>query len=302
MTSEILKLEVRDRAVRELIPEDTTIEQLATGFVFTEGPVWCGDYFLFSDIPMDRIIRLRFTRQGPEVSTFRQPSGNSNGLTLDKSNRLIACEHGTRRVTRTEPDGSIKVLADNYRGQRLNSPNDVVVKSDGGIYFTDPPYGLREHLELRETECNGVYRISPGGELTLLVDDCDRPNGLAFSPDESLLYINDTVRRHIRVFNVAADSTLTDGKVFIDMRGDEPGVPDGMKVDRHGNVYCTGPGGFWIISPAGQLLARVMPPELPANLAWGDRDWQSLYLAAHTSVYRIRTNTQGIPVGNRGGM
>ena len=298
MTIENLKVEVRDNAIREILPEDAMIEQVATGFGFTEGPVWCDDYLLFSDIPKNRIIRLDMRRHGPEVTTFRCPSGNPNGSTLDKSHRLINCEHSGRRVTLTEIDGTVKVLADRYNGGRLNSPNDVVVRSDGSIYFTDPPFGLRDGMEWKEQPCHGVYRIAPDGEIALMVDDFDRCNGLAFSPDESILYINDTFRQHIRAFDVAKDGNLSNNRVFIEMHGEEPGAPDGMKVDRNGNVYCTGSGGFWVMNPEGKCLARVFPPEFPSNMAWGDNDWQTLYLTARTSVYCIRTLVQGIPVGS----
>jgi gluconolactonase len=296
---ESLKIEVRDKAVRELLPEECLIEQVATGFGFTEGPVWCGNHLLFSDIPMNRVIRLDLRREGPEVTTFRSPSGNPNGSTLDNSHRLINCEHSGRRVTLTEIDGTVRVLADSYNGGRLNSPNDVVVKSDGSIYFTDPPFGLPNGTEFKEQPCNGVYRIAPNGELSLSIDDFDRCNGLAFSPDESVLYINDTFRQHIRAFDVAADGSLSNGRVFIEMQSEEPGAPDGMKVDRMGNVYCTGPGGFWIINPEGKCLARVFPPEPPSNMAWGDSDWRTMYLTARSSVYRIRFLVPGMPVGSR---
>ncbi len=296
LSIESLKIEVHNKAIHEIIPEGAMVEQLATGFGFTEGPVWCGDYLLFSDIPQNRIVRLRMLSEGPEVTTFRSPSGNSNGLTLDKSRRLIACEHSTRRLTRTEIDGSITVLAERYQGKRLNSPNDVVVRSDGSIYFTDPPYGLARLTAWKELPFNGVFRLAPDGELVLLVDDFDSPNGLAFSPDETILYVNDTMRGQIRAFDINSDGNLSNGRVLIEMRGPEPGAPDGMKVDQKGNIYCTGPGGFWIIEPGGKCLARVMPPELPANLAWGDRDWQSLYLTARTSICRLRLSVPGIAV------
>lgn len=291
-----LNIEVHDKAFHQIVPEEAILEQVAGGFGFTEGPVWCGDYLLFSDIPQNRIVRWHRLSEGPEVTTFRSPSGNSNGLTLDRSRRLIACEHSTRRVTRTDNDGSITVLAEQYQGKRLNSPNDVVVRSDGGIYFTDPPYGLTNMNEWKELPFNGVYCLAPDGELVLLVDDFDRPNGIAFSPDESILYVNDTARRHIRAFDVKPDGNISNGRTLIEMEGAEPGAPDGMKVDSQGNIYCTGPGGFWIIEPGGKSLGRIMPPELPANLAWGDADWKSLYLTARPSIYRLRLNVPGVPV------
>ncbi len=291
-----VQVEAYSSAIWQIVPENGTLEQVATGFEFTEGPIWCGDYLLFSDIRRNRIIRLCMSNQGPEVTTFRSPSGNSNGLTLDKSGRLITCEHSTRRVTRTEVDGSVSVLAERYGGRRLNSPNDVVVRSDGSIYFTDPPYGLKDFNVWKELSFNGVYRFAPDGELVLLVDDFDRPNGLAFSPDESVLYIDDTSRGHIRAFDVNPDGNLGNGQVLIDMQSSETGGPDGMKVDQKGNIYCTGPGGLWVIDPSGQCLGRIVLPELPANLAWGDMDWKTLYITARSSIYRLRLAVPGVAV------
>lgn len=290
------EVEVHDDAIWQLIPEQVAVEQVATGFDFTEGPIWCGDYLLFSDIPRNRIVRLRTGSEGPEVTTFRSPSGNSNGLTRDRSGRLIACEHSTRRVTRTEIDGSVTVLAEQYQGQRLNSPNDVVVRSDGSVYFTDPPYGLENLTVGKELPFNGVYRFTPAGELELLVDDFDRPNGLAFSPDESVLYVDDSPQVHIRAFDVSPDGSLSNGRLFIDMRSPEAGAPDGMKIDQQGNIYCTGPGGLWIIQPGGKCLGRIVLPEQPANLAWGDPDWKTLYITARSSIYRMRLMVPGVAV------
>lgn len=290
------RIEVHDKAIWQLVPEGATAEQVATGFDFTEGPVWCGDHLLFSDIPRNRIVRWRMLGEGPELTTFRSPSGNSNGLTLDRSGRLIACEHSTRRLTRTEIDGSITVLAERYEGRRLNSPNDAVVRSDGTIYFTDPPYGLANLTAWKELPFNGVYRLAPDSELVLLMDDFERPNGLAFSPDEAVLYVDDTARGHIRAFDVDSDSALSNGRVLIEMRSSEAGAPDGMKVDQRGNIYCTGPGGIWVIEPGGKCLGRIFLPELPANLAWGDSDWRTLYITARTSVYRLRLSVPGIAV------
>ncbi|MDD5190671.1 MAG: SMP-30/gluconolactonase/LRE family protein [Dehalococcoidales bacterium] len=292
-----LNVELRDKTALQVLPPDAAIEQVATGFAFTEGPVWRGNYLLFSDIPQNRLVKLRLLREGPEVTTFRYPSGNANGNTLDNSQRLVTCEHTGRRVTLTEIDGSIKVLADAYEGRRLNSPNDIVIRSDGSIYFTDPPYGLPNNgTGWKEIPFNGVYRIAPDGEVHLLADDFDRPNGLAFSPDEKILYVNDTVRRHIRAFDVKPNGDIVNGRVLIDMALPEPGAPDGMKVDTRGMVYCTGPGGFWVIDPTGKCLAVVRTPELPANMAWGDADWRSLYLTARSSIYRLRMNVPGIPL------
>lgn len=291
-----MEIESYDDVMRQIVPESAAFEQIATGFGFTEGPVWCGDHLLFSDIPRNRIVRWQMRSEGPEVRTYRSPSGNSNGMTLDRTGRLIVCEHSGRRVSRTEMDGSISVLADRYDGKRLNSPNDVVARSDGSVYFTDPPYGLMDGVLWKEQPFNGVYRIAPDGELLLLADDFDRPNGLAFSPDEAILYVNDTARGHIRAFDVSQDGSIGSGGILIEMNLPGEGAPDGMKVDLEGNVYCTGPGGIWIVAPGGKHIGRIRLPETPANLAWGDADWRTLYMTARTSVYRLRLSARGIPV------
>ena len=273
-------------------------ERLATGFQFTEGPVWHPHgYLLFSDIPANRIHR--WTPEG-QVDVWREPSGNSNGLTLDRKNRLVACEHGNRRVSRIETDGTVVTLAGSYQGKRLNSPNDVVVKSDGNIYFTDPPYGITPGESSscgreQEQPCNGLYRILADGAVELLVDDFDRPNGLAFSPDESILYVDDSPRRHVRAFDVRADGSLTNSRIIADMDHPQPGSPDGMKVDEEGNLYVTGATGVWVFDPDGACLGVVVTPERPANCAWGDSDRKSLYITARNSLYRIRTKVAGVP-------
>ena len=287
-------LAAKSSGFRQLFPQGAKIKRLAGGFQFTEGPIWFAEenYLLFSDISGNTIFQLGENRQ---VTTFRHPSGNSNGLTRDRQGRLITCEHSNRRVTRTEKDGSITVLADQFQGKKLNSPNDVVVKSDGAIYFTDPPYGIQP--EQQEQPVQGVYRLSPDGqELTLVADDFDRPNGLAFSPDEKQLYIDDSSRRHLRVFEVQADGTLAKGRIFHDMNVNKEGVPDGMKVDLEGNIYCTGPGGVWVFDATGNQLGTIVTPEIPANCAWGGTDWRTLYITAQTSVYQIRVKIPGIPV------
>ncbi|MSS70926.1 MAG: SMP-30/gluconolactonase/LRE family protein [Candidatus Latescibacteria bacterium] len=292
------RFEVRDQAFRKYVGEGVTIEHLATGFQFTEGPVWLrGEKdLLFSDIPSSRIVRYRFEADGPHVTTYRHPSGNANGHTLDRQGRLVSCEHSGRRVSRTEADGRVDDVAARFEGKRLNSPNDVVVKSDGAVYFTDPPYGLKNYTEGKELAVNGVYRVAPDGAMTLLAEDFERPNGLAFSPDESILYIDDSAHRHIRAFDVRADGTLANGRLFLDMAHEDKGSPDGMKVDVEGNVWCTGPGAVWLITPDAKVLGRIVCPEQPANLAWGDDDGRSLYITARTSLYRLRTEVQGIRV------
>jgi gluconolactonase len=276
----------------DLISRAARTRPVATGFQFTEGPVWFAEEkaLLFSDIPGNRVLKL--TSDG-QVTVFRHPSGNSNGLTRDKQGCLIACEHGNRRLTRTEVDKTVTVLAERYGGRRLNSPNDVIVKSDGAFYFTDPPYGIRHDQE--EQPVRGVYRLSGSqSEPVLVADDFEGPNGLAFSPDESRLYIDDSERRHIRVFDVQPDGSLSNGRIFCDMDIDKPGSPDGMKVDIQGNVYCTGPGGVWVLNNEGKHLGTIVMPEQPANCAWGDDDLRSLYITAQTSVYKIRTNIAGM--------
>lgn len=266
---------------------ELNVEKVSGGYQFTEGPVWTPwGTLLFSDIPANRIHEI-----GEKPRVYREPSGNSNGLTFDLEGRLIACEHSTRRVTRTEKDGSLTVLAERFEGKRLNSPNDAVVKSDGSVYFTDPPYGIGK--DQQELEFQGVYRIRPDGKIDLLVRDFDRPNGLCFSPDEKVLYIADSSdRRHIRAFRVAEDGTLCGGEEFAKLA--EGGVPDGMKVDAQGLLYSSGPGGVWVFDPSGKHLRTIPVPETPANLAWGDSDGRTLYITARTSVYKVR-----LPVGGK---
>ena len=280
-------LEVASPELNRLVPGEAAIERVAAGFKFTEGPIWCDDHLLFSDIPSSRIVRLRWLPEGPEITTFRTPTGNSNGLTLDRHGRLLACEHSGRRVSRTEADGAVTTLADRYQGHRLNSPNDVIVRSDGAVYFTDPPYGLRNLSEGRELPVNGVFVLTTSGDLRLLHDDFERPNGLALSPDERTLYIDDTARHHIRSYPVHPDGSLGSGGLFAELKAPEPGGPDGMKLDQEGNIYCTGSGGIWVFSPAGKHLGRIVFPELPANLAWGGADQRTLYATARTGVYRL---------------
>ena len=279
--------------------DEPKLEHLATGFGFTEGPVWLGDHLLFSDIPRSRIVRYQDQDDGPAISTFRFPSGNSNGQTLDRQGRLLTCEHSNRRVTRTEPEGSVTVLASRFEVGLLNSPNDVIVRSDGLIYFTDPPYGLANHSRDKQQTFNGVFRMAPDGEdLTLLLDSYARPNGLAFSPDESTLYIADSQPKLIMVYDVLADGSLQNERTFAELPAaeGEEGVPDGMKVDSEGNVYATGPGGLWVFAPDGTQLGRLRMPTVPANCAWGDADSRSLYLTARTELYRIRVSVAGIPI------
>ncbi len=268
-------------------------ERLDTGFEFAEGPLWMDDLgLLFSDIPADKIYR--WTEDGG-TEIWRDGSGNANGLTQDIEGRLIACEHGTRRVSRTGSDGRVITIASEYQGGRLNSPNDIVTHSSGQIYFTDPPYGIEEAD--REQPVNGVYRITLDGDLLLLADDFTRPNGLAFSPDESTLYIDDSGKRHVRVFDVLPDGDISNSRLFADMDHPQPGSPDGMKVDIEGNIYVAGATGLWVFEPAGNLLGVIVTPERPSNCAWGDEDKQTLYITARSSIFRIRMKTPGIAPG-----
>jgi gluconolactonase len=296
-------LEVKNPGLHDLIAPDAAIERIAGGLGFTEGPVWRDGALLFSDIPNKRIARWRRLPEGPELTTFAR--GMSNGLTLDRQGRVLAAEHDGRRVTRVADDGSRTVLAGEFQGKRLNSPNDIVVKSDGSVYFTDPPYGVQpsvpgvprpagwwtKPIPGKEQTAHGVYRLAPDGGLHLVVDDFALPNGLAFSPDESVLYVDDSAHKHIRAFDVQPDGSLGSGRVLLDMASDEPGVPDGLKVDVHGNVFCTGPGGVWVCRADGTLLGRIVLPELPANLGWGE-DGSVLFLTARTSIYRLATRTR----------
>jgi gluconolactonase len=286
--------------LRAIVPEGARIEKLAGGFQFTEGPVWAAEgYLLFSDIPNN--VVLKWDAKSGKVTDYRRPSGNTNGNTLDRQGRLVSCEHSGRRVARQERDGSFTTVVDRYQGKRLHSPNDVVVKSDGAIYFTDPPYGLPKQDEdpARELPHNGVYRFKDG-QLTLLSTELKRPNGLAFSPDEKTLYVanSDPQRKLWMAYAVQADGTLGAGRVFFDVSSSqEDGLPDGMRVDRLGNLYCTGPGGVWIFSPAGKHLGTIRPAEVPANCAFGDADGKTLYMTARTGLYRIRLNVAGLRPG-----
>jgi gluconolactonase len=299
----------RDPALDQLLPRDARIEKLAGGFEFTEGPVWVaeGGYLLFSDPNTNMIYRWS---QDGQVSVYRAKSGytgvdigdyhqpGSNGLALDREGRVTIDQHGNRRVIRVERTGAVTVLADRYQGKRLNSPNDLVYRSDGSLYFTDPPFGLPKVFADpgKETPWSGVYLLRDG-KLTLLTAELSGPNGIAFSPDEKTLYVDnwDPTRKVIMRYDVLADGTIANGRVFFDITRTVPGDEawDGLKVDQRGNVYAAGPAGVYILSPEGRHLGTITPPEHVANFAWGDDDLQTLYITASTGLYRIRMSVPG---------
>ena len=286
--------------MEKLISADTEIETVAEGFIFTEGPVWDAknQALLFSDIPGDTIYKWS-SKAG--TSVYRKPSHFSNGLTYHPNGFLVSCEHRGRCISMENEKGEAIPLATHFDGKRLNSPNDVITSSDGSIIFSDPIYGLQEGLggpADAELDFQGVYRFDPAdNSLTLLVDDFERPNGLMLSDDEKWLFINDTPRQHIRVFEVSESWQLKNGRIWVELWDKECiGRPDGMKLDISGNVFCTGPGGVWIFNPNAELLGRIYLPDKTANLAWGDADYQSLFITSSTFVYRIRCITHGKPL------
>ncbi len=293
-----MPIEQLTTGLTEVIDLNAEIRELGSGYGGdngpAEGPLWWreGNYLLFSDIHNDR--RMKWA-ENEGVTLYSAPTNRANGLTRDWQGRLLACEHQTRRVTRREPDGSITVVAGSYRGRRLNRPNDVIVKSDGSIYFTDPGFPA-PGLDL---DVNGVYHVTPDlGTITLVVWDFTRPNGLAFSPDESVLYVNDTRRRQIRAFDLEANGMplLATDRVFCDLNGERPGSPDGMKVDREGNVYCGGSGGIWVIAPSGVHLG-VINHGAPAttNVAFGGADWKTLFFTTRHTLGCVPVNVPGLP-------
>lgn len=309
-----------DPALDAIVPADAELERLATGHDFTEGPIYMREgYLLYSDIPRNTIYK--WTPDG-QVSEFMKPSGyegtdappgafiGSNGLTVDGEGRLVICEHGNGRVTRLERDGKKTVLAAKYEGRRLNSPNDIVFKSDGSIYFSDPPYGFVQQDEdpKKELDYNGIFRLADG-KLQLLTKELTRPNGLAFSPDEKYLYVsNSDPKRKIWVrYEVQTDGGIRNGQTFLDVTGPEAGNPDGLKIDKQGNLYCTGPAGVYVITPELRHIGTIGLPEVPANCHWGKytdgkasaelkagEGATALYITAQSSVYRVVLNIAGI--------
>ena len=295
-------IERLDPALDALVPVDAVIEKLAEGFGFIEGPVWVDDdggFLLFSDIPGNAIVK--WTPDGT-VSEFLSPvyegeyeegrNVGSNGITVDSDGQVVFTEHFNGRISRVAADGTRSVVVDSYEGGRLNSPNDLDYKSDGSLYFTDPPYGLPSP-EDRELDVNGIYRLSPDGSLIRLAEQ-PGPNGIAFSPDESRLYVADSSSRLWMVYDVADDGTLGESEVLLDAsESDESGGADGLKVDERGNLWATGPGGVWVISPDGTHLGTIKPTEALTNVAFGDADRRTLYMTGRTELYRIRVNVAG---------
>ena len=280
--------------LHDLIDANAQVEQIVGGCTFTEGPLWnaAGGFLLFSDMPGDK---RRKWSPASGVEIVRDPSNKGNGMTYDAHGNLIVCEHVTSSVVRERPDGVRETIAFHWQGKYLNSPNDVVVAPTGAIWFTDPPYGRWPGFGIeraQELDFCGVFRIAPSGELQVVADDFAKPNGLCFSPDWSLLYINDTERAHIRVFPVNADASLGAGRVFAEHIGTgsfETGLVDGMKCDERGNIWVTGPGGIWVFSPEGEHLGVVEIPEHVGNFTWGGADFRTLFVAASTGVYQVQT-------------
>ena len=276
------------------------LDQLAGDFRFTEGPIWHprDEHLTFSDIPGNRLYRWS---EASGLSVLREPSNMANGNTYDGEGRMLTCEHATSRVTRTEPDGSVIVLASHYQGKELNSPNDIVVRRDGTVWFTDPTYGRADGVGVArppQLDFRGVFRMGPNGEnLTVVCADFDMPNGLAFTPDQKHLYVADTPRKHVRRFAVDENGQLRGGEVFAESTGEGPGAPDGLKTDRAGNVFCAGPGGVHIYHPAdGACLGVIETPAFCANFTWGGGDMHTFFLTASKGLYRIRVKVPGIPL------
>jgi gluconolactonase len=297
-----------DPAFDKLVPKDAVLEKLAGGYIWTEGPVWDrkNGYLLFSDIPNNAIMKWE---PGKGASLFMKPSGytgsepftghepGSNGLTFDPQGRFVRTQHGNRRIVRVEADGKETVLADRFEGKRLNSPNDLAFRSNGDLYFTDPAYGLPKTLDdlQKELPFQGVYRLSKDGKLTVLDKDVKAPNGIAFSPDQKILYANDSIEVKWWAYDVKKDGSVANKRLLFDgndLKKDGPGTADGMKVDAQGNLYSAGPTGILIISPSGKLLGRFSMGVPTSNCGWGD-DGSTLYITANTNLYRIKLSTKG---------
>ena len=295
-----------------IVEPNQEAQQLATNFAFTEGPLWHPDgYWLFVDLRREPPVIHRMSPAGGTPEIIREPSGGTNGMTLDLQGRLLMCEGDNRRIARMEADGTINVVADRWDGKRFHRPNDIVCRSDGSIYFTNPSGRVPE--EEQEIEWPGtIHRIAPDGSVHLCAHDIDFPNGIAFSPDESVLYVSNTRQlgerpdqywdgevkpnQFVQAYDVAADGSLSNSRKFGDMASAEDGVPDGMKVDAEGRVYCTGSGGVWVFSPAGEHIGIIRVPEIPANCAFGGPDFRTMLFTARTSVYSLRMTTPGAPL------
>jgi gluconolactonase len=269
------------------VPDDAVVEEIASGFEFTEGPLWYDGRLAFSDIPANTVYEWT-----PDAghSVFLRPSGHANGLAVDAGGRLLLAQHDGQ-VGRLAAKNMVEPLVQSYDGRRLNSPNDLTVADDGTIYFTDPPYGV--DAESRELDFSGVYRLDPDGALTLLTKEFSRPNGIVLSPDESTLYVNDTESDVIRAYEVTEEGGITNGRVFAEMEGEEPGNADGMKVDAEGNLYSTGPGGIWVYAPSGERRDHIAVPKAPTNVAFGGADHTTLFITAQDNVYRVSLSVPG---------
>jgi gluconolactonase len=273
----------------KLLDRDAKLTTVATGFGFTEGPVWDSSGFLYvSDETQNKIYRVHLDGTKESVIALGDPDGN----TFDRQQRLIDCASVLRAIILVNPNGEYKTLADRFEGKRFNSPNDVVTGPDGGLYFTDPTLDLPAGQK-QEIPFQGVYRLGENGEVRLLIKDMSQPNGLAFSPDGKELYVDDSEQKNIRVWDFSAPATLSNERIFGDEKGEGDGVPDGIRVDEAGNLFLTGPKGIWVWDAQGHHLGTIVVPEQPANLTWGDKDYQTLYITAVKSVYRIRTKTRG---------
>ena len=294
------QFEIRDPRLKELFPEGALIDEIATGFGFTEGPIWnpTDQWLMFSDIQRSQQF---IWQEGAGHAVFRQPSNQANGNFFDRHGRVITCEHAASQVTLHDHDGKrVTPIATHYEGKALNSPNDIICDSKGRIWFTDPAYGRTRAdlgiIRAQELSFQGVYRLDPDGILHLVVDDFDQPNGLCMSQDESQLFINDSPGGHIRVFDVAADGQLSGGDVWANVVGDGPWVPDGMKTTTSNHILCNGPSGVHVFTPQAECLGVILMPQKSTNFCFGGLDMQSLFITASTSVYRIETHLTGLPM------
>jgi gluconolactonase len=291
-----MSIETRDPRMASVLQPGASVERLATGFEFTEGPIWNppANQLIFSDMPGDQ-MRCWSSEDG--IVVFRKPSNMANGNCYNSLGHIITCEHATSRVTRTDANGVISVLASHYDGKQLNSPNDVIVDQQDRALFTDPTFGRMKYYGVpREPELDfrGVFRIESNGKLTLLADDFDQPNGLCLSADGKRLFVNDTMRRHIREFAVADDGSVSGGEVWVEVSGERDGAPDGMKLNSAGELFCTGPGGIHVFDQQAVCLGVILVPEVVANFTWGGYDLKDLFITASRSLYRVRVTTPGI--------